>query len=266
MKRYALAVAVVAAALTAGCISSDTLVKLNADGSGTIEDRMMMSTSALNMLQSMGGEEGKKANPFSVEELKKKADQMGEGVRFVSAEPIEANGMKGSKVVYAFDDINAIKVKSSGDMPGQKAGASKKGDDFGFKFSRTMGVPTLTITMPEQKKPETPEGETPPEPPKPQEMPPEAMNMMKMMMKGLHIDVSIEVNGKITKTNATYHTGNQVTLIDMNFDELMNDPAALQAMQNQMGPGADPAAMKKALEKIKGVKIETEKVVTIQWR
>ncbi len=267
MKRYALAVAVVAAALTAGCISSDTLIKLNADGSGTIEARMMMSASALNMLQSMGGEEGKKADPFSAEELKKKADQMGEGVRFVSAEPIEANGMKGSKVVYAFDDINAVKVKSSGDMPGQKADASKKADDFSFKFSRTMGVPTLTITMPEpKKKAETPEGETPPEPPKPQEMPPEAMNMMKMMMKGLHIDVSIAVNGKIIKTNATYQTGNQVTLVDMNFDELMNDPAALQAMQNGMGPGADPASVKKALEKIKGVKIETEPVVTITWR
>jgi len=86
------------------------------------------------------------------------------------------------------------------------------------------------------------------------------------MMKGLHIDISLEFSGRILKTNATYHTANQVTLIDMNFDELMNDPAALQAMQSQMGPGSDPAAAKKALEKIKGVKIETEPVVTVQWR
>lgn len=271
MRRYTLAVAVLAAALTAGCISSDTLVKLNADGSGTIEERMMMSTSALNMMQSMGGEEGKAADPFSVEELKKKADEMGEGVRFVSAEPIEANGMKGSKAIYAFDDINAIQMKSSGAVPagpGGEASVNAGEGDFAFKFSRTMGVPTLTITMPEDRgKGGTAAGEAPAETPeKPPEMPPEAMNMMKMMMKGLHINVSIQVNGAITKTNATYHTGDQVTLIDMNFDELVNDPAALQAMQGQMGPGADPAAVKKALEKIKGVKIETEPVVTIQWK
>jgi len=272
MKRYTLAVAIVAAALTVGCISSDTLVKLNADGSGTIEERMMMSTQALNMLQSMGGEEGKKADPFSVEELKKKADQMGEGVRFVSAEPIEANGMKGSKVIYAFDDINAIKMKSSGAMPagGGEASVNAGEGDFGFKFSRTGGAPTLTITIPDDRSKKAGAGageaETPPETPKQPGMPPEAMNMMKMMMKGLHINISVEVNGTITKTNATYRTGNEVTLIDLNFDELMNDPEALQAMQGGMGPGSDPAAVKKALEKIKGVKIETEPVVTIQWR
>jgi Cu/Ag efflux protein CusF len=272
MKRFTLAVAVVTAALTAGCISSDTLVKVNADGSGTIEERMMMSTSALNMLQSMGGE-GKTADPFSEESLKKAAGDMGPGVRFVSAQPIEANDMKGSKVIYAFDDINAIQMKSSGAMPmsqGREAAGKKEGGDFAFKFDRTGGTPTLTITMPaDREKSGAAAGEAPtetPEKPEKPDMPPEAMNMMKMMMKGLHIDVSIEVNGRITNTNATYHTGNQVTLIDMNFDELMNDPAALAAMQNQMGPGADPAAMKKALEKIKGVKIETEKVVTVQWR
>ncbi len=271
MKWFKYAVVITAAALTAGCISSDTLIKLNADGSGTIEERMLMSTSALNMMQSMGGE-GKAADPFSEESLKKAADDMGTGVRFVSAQPIEAEGMKGSKAIYAFDDINAIQMKSSGAMSmGQSdEAAGKKGQgDFAFKLDRTGGTPTLTITMPGDREAAggAAAGEAPPPTPeKAPEMPPEAMNMMKMMMKGLHINVSVAVNGRITNTNAKYHTDSQVTLIDLNFDDLMNNPAALAAMQGQMGPGSDPAAMQKALENIKGVKIETGKVVTVQWK
>ena len=84
-----------------GCISSYTLVKVNPTGAGTVEQTTLISPMMVGMMsgmaQSMGGEEGKKTKPptvadlFKEDELRKAADSMGQGVRFVSSKPAKAD-------------------------------------------------------------------------------------------------------------------------------------------------------------------------------
>ena len=59
----------------------------------------------------------------------------------------------------------------------------------------------------------------------------QAMAMMKMMMKGLFVDVSLNVNGRILKSNATYVNGSRVTLMQIDFDKLLADETGLQKLQ-----------------------------------
>ena len=59
----------------------------------------------------------------------------------------------------------------------------------------------------------------------------QAMAMMKMMMRGLFVDVALTVNGHIIKSNAPYVDGSRVTLLQLDFDKLLADDAALLKLQ-----------------------------------
>ena len=60
----------------------------------------------------------------------------------------------------------------------------------------------------------------------------QAMAMMKMMMRGLFVDVVLNVNGRILKSNAPYVEGSRVTLLQIDFDKLLADDAALLKLQS----------------------------------
>ena len=60
----------------------------------------------------------------------------------------------------------------------------------------------------------------------------QAMTMMKMMMRGLFVDVGLNVNGRILKSNAPYVEGSRVTLLQIDFDKLLADESALLKLQN----------------------------------
>src|SRR5687767_6817843 len=91
----------------AGCINSGTLIKVKGDGSGTIEQTLLMNTATLKGM--MGGLDAqgqlKQSGPFNEADLKKAAENMGKGVRFVSSTPMSHGGFDGAKAIFAFDDI-----------------------------------------------------------------------------------------------------------------------------------------------------------------
>ena len=78
----------------------------------------------------------------------------------------------------------------------------------------------------------------------------QAMAMMKMMMKGLFVDVSLNVNGRILKSNATHVDGLRVTLMQIDFDKLLADETGLQKLQ--------AASDVKSLSGRPGLKVVTE--------
>ena len=81
--------------------------------------------------------------------------------------------------------------------------------------------------------------------------------MMKMMMRGLYVDVALNVNGRILKSNAPYVDGSRVTLMQIDFDKLLADEAALMKLQ-----GAKDI---KSLAAVPGLKVVTEPTVTIDF-
>jgi hypothetical protein len=78
---------------------------------------------------------------------------------------------------------------------------------------------------------------------------------MKMMMAGMFVDVTMNVNGRIVKSNVPTE-GTKVTLLQLDVDKLFGDPTAMDKLQ--------AATSLKALAGIPGLKVPTEPTVTIE--
>jgi hypothetical protein len=61
----------------------------------------------------------------------------------------------------------------------------------------------------------------------------------------------------VVKTNAPYVNGSRITLMQMDFDKLLENEAALQKLQQTTDP--------KLLKDIPGLKIVTDPKVTIEF-
>jgi hypothetical protein len=81
--------------------------------------------------------------------------------------------------------------------------------------------------------------------------------MMKMMMKGLFVDITLNVDGRIVKTNAPFVEGSRVTLLQIDFDKLLADQAALTKLQG--------ATDLKSLANVPGLKVIPDPKVTIEF-
>ena len=83
-----------------------------------LEETVLMSQDFINQMKQMatsfgGGEieENKDASAYhNVDDSKKQALKMGEGVEYVSSKPLERDGKLGHFVIYSFKDITKIKV------------------------------------------------------------------------------------------------------------------------------------------------------------
>ena len=243
-------------ALTA-CLNSTTLIKLQADGSGTVEQTTLMNVAAL---KSFAPGADKPIGGVNQADLERTATRMGKGVRLVSAEPFRgANGFEGSKAIFAFDDINQIQVNQgpsmSGSTDGRLSSEPSSDDPVKFKLTRAGGTSTLTIAFIDQ--PGGGKAEPGANPMADMDLTnPMMMGMIKSMFAGFKINIGLEVAGSIVKTNAEYVTGSRLTLLEMDMDSLLADEAKLKALQGKLGPDASLSAIKPYLKDIKGIKVD----------
>jgi hypothetical protein len=114
----------------------------------------------------------------------------------------------------------------------------------------------LTVTVPDQKEGLGPVVPKPPDSAEAQQNQ-QALQMMKVMMKGLFVDVSLNVDGRIVKTNAPHVSGSTVTLLQVDFDKLLADEATLQRLQG--------ATDIKALANVPGLKVITERTLNVEF-
>jgi hypothetical protein len=253
-----LAVLVGALSLTA-CLNSTTLVKLKPDGSGTIEQTTLMNMAALKGVMPQNGNQRPQGPLMNKADLERTAERMGKGVRLLSTEEIKGDkGFEGTKAVFAFDDINLIQVSQD---PGGSAmgGDSKAESPIKFAFTRNpSGTSTLTINFNEKQINDATAKQATPE--RTENMPdltnPMIMNMIKTMFDGFKINMGLEVQGTIVKTNAEYVAGPRVTLLEMDMAALLADQDKLKALQGKIGPGATFSDVKPYLKDIKGIKID----------
>jgi hypothetical protein len=259
MRRLMLAL-VVAVGCT-GCLRSTTVIDLKADGSGTIVQETGVTAQALAMIKGFagnaGGNQANGAPPelFGEEQAKKMAAAM--GVTFVSGEPLKSGDLEGYRARFSFDDIS--KVKLNMEQSTASGGGESKEPPFKFALDRGAASSTLTIQMPD----ETPLSKGPLALPgagasgADKAQAEQAMAMMKMMMRGLFVDVSMNVDGRIVKTNASHVDGSHVTLLQIDFDKLLQDEGAMAKLQ--------AATDLHSLASIPGLKIVSEPKVTIEF-
>ncbi len=269
MRSLRVLLAVVTAVTLTGCINSTTLVKVNADGSGTVEQTTLMNVAAIKGMMP-GAEKQMGGAVVNRADLERTAARMGKGVRLISADPAKgANGWEGSKAIFAFDDINQVQVSQgpniSGSTDGRMSSEPTSQDPVRFSLTRAGGTSTLTIAFVD--KPATRVSMQTGD--KPGDMPdltnPMLMGMIKSMFAGFKLNIDLEVAGAIVKTNAEYVNGSRLTLLEMDMDSLLADEAKLKALQGQIGSEPSLSAIKPFLKDIKGIKIDGP-TINVQFR
>jgi len=232
-----------------GCMQGQRLIKVNADGSGTIVDTVKLGEQAKSMMASM--QEMDKSTPAEKKakkdaKLKAQATAMGEGVAFVST----ATDKDGSeKTVYSFKDISKIKIDTT-PTPSDAGESSSKEEPLTFRFARQGGNSVLTVVIPKDKPADPSKPKTAPKPEETQQ----AISMMKGMLGGLKVSTAVEVNGKLVKTSSPYSAGPVVTIMEIDFDQI--DEAGLKKMA---ASGHDkPSAAE--LKGVKGLKVQEGEV------
>jgi hypothetical protein len=100
-----------------------------------------------------------------------------------------------------------------------------------------------------------------------QEMSPEMeeaqLAMMKAMFKGLHFDMKVKFNGEIIDTDATHVDDNTITLLKIDFEQLLDDAERLQELNANQPKGL--AEVKELLQDVEGMKFEFERIVTVEF-
>ncbi len=272
LEMRSLRLCVIAAALATfgGCFQSTTLVKVNGDGSGTIEQTMLFTGAALaqmRQLAAFGGGGGKAFDPFSEDQARNAAASIGPGVTYVSSTPIATGDGQGRSIVYAFADVNQLRISQQPPAPGGVTIRSKEvnTEAQAIRFVLTHepgGNAVLRILFAPPAKPAAPpEGGAREAAPGRNKASPEQMAMMKQMFAGARIAVAVEPAGRLVRTTSPWVDGQRVTLIDLEFDQLVTNDAALerlQGIQNFMDARA-------ALKDIPGLKVIVDREAMIEF-
>lgn len=273
---------IVAAFGLSSCIQSHTVVSVNKDGTATIEEKTMLGGMMAQMMAGFGdafgqpGEAKAPANPLMDRATyEANAKKMGEGVTLTKlVETKDAKGGMGVTVTYAVADINKLKLSMGADVPDAMKGMApeiqEKIEEAGKEekpvtFSMKDGELKINLPQPEVD-PEVAKANKELEGFEPEMGPEEAqqMEMAKMMLADMAMSLTVKINGDVAKTNASHAKGNEITLFSMKFADIMKDPKAFGKLAMMGQDMEDQAKAMEVLKKLPGVKVETQKEVSIK--
>jgi hypothetical protein len=268
--RWAWAAALCGVLVLAGCIDESTKITVKTDGSGTIEKTIVLSKHLVELMQSMGGAKGDTAtieqSMLNENGLKAMASQMGTGVSFVSDQKVTTTKGNGYKALYSFTDISKVKISQNPmadiTLPsGPSSGAAASATAQMVTFTFVKGSPAaLTIVAPKPEKPSA----KPAAPPASGADADKMMATVKPLYADMHIGLIVEVQGKITDTNALYANGSTVTLVEMDFAKIVADEATFKKLMAAQGQST--AELANTVKAVPGIKLDTQESVTVRFK
>ena len=258
-----------------GCIEMHTVITVNKDGSGLIEENIFIGKEIIKMFKEFAAAFADSTQPqqefnlFEEEKIKAKTSDYGEGIEFVSMENIVTDEREGYKAIYKFKDLNKVKVNQdpSDEMPmaEPKEGSEKTNEYVFFKF--ITGNPNrIVFKLPDETKKEeenTKQIKTDDTTATNVEADSSDLESMVKFMKDMKAKFEIRVDGKITRTNATHVDGNTITIFDIDFAQLISDKDKLEEFK-KFNPNSFEE-VKKLVSGIPGIKVELNKEVYIEF-
>ena len=242
-----------------GCINIHETIHVKKNGSGTITVRMLISTYMKQTAENMGNmmqdntddndqENAEKSEMFSLNEMKRRGEEFGEGITFISSKPIKTQEMEGFEIVYSFKDIRKLNgnifsnnfddEESDGDVEND-AEPVKKTKMFSFKKGHTSQLKIEWDTEDEKTENSSEKTNQHSSHKNQANMNNPMMqgmgNFMSQMFKGFKIKYDIVFDGKIVKTNANFKEGNKITLLSLDFENLMKHPNDFSKLNNLKG-------------------------------
>jgi hypothetical protein len=253
-----------------GCLEVNTTVHLNKDGSGTLEESVLMSSQVVQMISAFASSfdstaaDTNKFSLFQPDQLKADTSKYGSGIKYLSGEEVKENEKEGYRVVYSFDNINKLRINQNPNSKIDMEGIDVEEEDTSkeiLHFDFSPGDPaSLLIKLPSKKDQEV-TNEAPSQDTAGTNT--EGMDELVKLMKDMHITLKIDVNGNIVETNANYVNGSEVTLFDISFNELLDNPEKLKMFKQQSPQNLEE--IKKIMENLPGVKIELNDEVKIKF-
>ena len=240
-----------------------TVLKVNGDGSGTIDHRMVYTKAALAQLKSfstLGGSRAGDTDPLSEQQARDMTASIGPGVTYTSSELVTTPLGEGRDTIYTFTDVSTLRISTQPAAPG---GVAIKTQGFSTKpsasesitFSMTHeanGNAVLHIHVPEPNYLDffgSPQAAG-------------QIGMIKTMLAGARVLLAAEPAGALVRTSSPFVEGQRVTLLDIDLDTVLADDTLLPRIQ---AVAATPAEAKAVLMSAKGLKINLDPEITIEF-
>jgi hypothetical protein len=247
----------------AGCFQSSTVIRVKADGSGTIEQRLLLTEQALDQLRAftiLGGGNADNADPTAEPQARALAAAIGPGVTYVSSMPVADGRLQGRESIYSFSDITQLRISEQPSLSGgpnlKAQGLNTSSEPITFAFARKPdGNVVLRILVPRPGVFPTGPNGTPQAPTQ------EQINMVRQMLSGARLTVAVEPEGRLVQTSSPFVEGNRVTLIDVDVDKAGADPDLAKKLQS----ARTPEDTKAALNSVPGVKITLDPEISIEF-
>ena len=249
-----------AAALTStACFQMTTVLKVKADGSGTIEHRMLYTTAALAQLRqfaALGGGRGQSTDPLSEQQARDLVSSIGPGVSYVSSSAINTPTGKGREATYAFTDVSQLRIST---QPAAPAGVSVQAQGFSTEsgsvtFSiahEPSGNAVLHIIVPEPNFLDalgTPSAAG-------------QLGMIKTLLAGAKVLLAVEPGGAVARTSSPWVEGPRVTLLEIDLDRVLGDETLVPRLQASKSDDEAKAILLAAT----GLKINLDRDITIEF-
>ena len=260
------ALAIVAVLPLVGCFEASTVVRVKADGSGIIEQRILLTDAAMDQLRAfaiLGGNSASTIDPTSEAQARSLAASIGPGVTYVSSMPVKTAKGQGRDTIYAFTDITQLRISEQPKVPGglslRSSGVSTDGEPITFALTRQPdGNVQLKILVPRPgmlplATANADGNVTPPSV--------EQIEMVRGMLAGARLTVAVEPEGQLVSTTSPFVEGNRVTLIDLDIDKAASDPDLVKKLQS---PKTLEDA-KSAINSVPGLKITLDPEISITF-
>ncbi|MGZ3608346.1 MAG: hypothetical protein ACXU9J_10555 [Syntrophales bacterium] len=282
------ALSILMTVVLSGCIQDTIVVHVKPNGSGTIDETSLLSNSMFDVMESVAGsmtgpskeggsqEEAKQTRDDVIARMvkvaEKRADTFGAKVKFISAKPVKTDTGSGYNAVYAFQDINEVMINQNPGtrMDGEKTQRSDSLRDEYILFKFIEGLSSkLIVTLPAQRETASDKSSAQDSGKAVQgrlnkETSAQAPEMMKNFFQDLKIKISLQFEGTIINTNATYRDGSTVILIEMDIGKIISNGELFKRM---LAINLQSVGETKALYKnIEGLKFETNNPVTVEFR
>lgn len=234
---------------SAACFSSVALVKVRPDGSGIVEVTATIRKAALAQLNEIAGDPALRRPQTADEWLPgsaaaRAAADMGAHVRLVSTRAIEDRAVIGRVATYAFDDVRRLTLELIPIIPDEGGhgstarlvGTTHFTFDIAGEPERRMLLARFPDAQIEYSGADT---DTPDAPYDPQQ---EAL--LRAFVGGGRLEVAVEPELPILRTNTPHHAGQRVTLLAIDAERVMLDgdtwkrlrlrPASLDELRFQL--------------------------------
>lgn len=248
---------------SAGCFESTTILRVRADGSGTLQQRTVIKKAALAQLRSFSALGGGRAtlDPLSEDQARSLAASLGPGVTFVSSTAIDTDEGEGRESTYAFTDVSQLRVSEQPPAPGgvtirtQGLGTDAPAITLGLTHE-PGGSAVLHILVPPPAIFAGPDGTGGINP-----VVIAQLQAVKGMLAGAHLLLAVEPDGAIVRSSSPYVDGPRVTLLEIDLDKMLADDTFLTRLQAAKTPDEVRAVVKDA----PGLRINLDPEITVEF-